>query len=356
MFRPNPAYFPFFSFHVHILEYKKPFFPFFQVQERVESFFKDICKLCVDYRTEDEKPHPPGKIKRRHGGSLGRNSGPNKRLEISRRSQSFCGSGNIQNFINEIDMISDFENEDSDINDNNFNFCKPDSYLIDKSDNLDKIIDHYNYREYVPSGSDDSNISSDLKSTSSSDNSLTSDGEEFSPNESDSVSTLTQTESDTESKQDMNVKDTLSNSLMLSASSDNESILEQKGTESRLYPECPNVSLSPTMPHRLSSISSISSGRNSSFDDLESVPTNVADILIVSHGGYIKETMRYFVERLDCKIPGMKGHAYKVCPNCSVSKFVISLDHSGNPSLTCITIHDRDHLISLDITDAKGAF
>ena len=102
---------------------------------------------------------------------------------------------------------------------------------------------------------------------------------------------------------------------------------------------------------------SISSGRNSSFDDSDSMPTNVADILVVSHGGYIKEMVKYFVETLDCKIPGVKGHAFKVCPNCSLSKFTISLDEkTEEPTLTCITIHDKDHLIDLDLPLAKGLF
>ena len=119
----------------------------------------------------------------------------------------------------------------------------------------------------------------------------------------------------------------------------------------------PNVSLSPLKHQRLSSMSSISSGRNSSFDEFDSLHMSSADILVVSHGGFIKQAIFYFVETLNCKIPGNKSVAFKVCPNCSLSKFSIQVDDlTGKATLTCATLHDKDHLIGLEMPEAEGAY
>ncbi|XP_067673895.1 uncharacterized protein [Haliotis asinina] len=120
---------------------------------------------------------------------------------------------------------------------------------------------------------------------------------------------------------------------------------------------CPNVSLSPLLEHRLSSISSISSGRNNSFDDADGIPPSIADVIVVSHGGFLKELIRHFVEDLKCKMPGGKGYALRVGPNASVSKFTITIDDiTDNPIITCLLIHDKEHLLPLDISQAPGTF
>ncbi|KAK7107141.1 uncharacterized protein [Littorina saxatilis] len=111
---------------------------------------------------------------------------------------------------------------------------------------------------------------------------------------------------------------------------------------------CPNVSLSPMIEHRLTSISSVSSGRNSSFDDADIVPAVVGEVLVVSHGGLIKELVAHFIEDFNCKIPGGKGHALRVCPNTGVSRFTVTVDDLDcRASVTCQVIHDKDHLHTL---------
>lgn len=108
---------------------------------------------------------------------------------------------------------------------------------------------------------------------------------------------------------------------------------------------CPNVSLSPLVEHRLERISSISSGRNS-FDDGDVIPPVIANIILVSHGGCLRELVRYFIEELDCKIPGSMGHALRVSPNTGVSKFTVTFsDTDEKPKVTCLLIHDKDHLM-----------
>lgn len=111
---------------------------------------------------------------------------------------------------------------------------------------------------------------------------------------------------------------------------------------------CPNVSLSPLLEHRLTSMSSVSSGRNSSFDDADIVPVVAGEVLVVSHGGLIKELMKHFIEDFNCKVPGGKGHAMRVCPNTGVSRFMVTLSElDWQPTVTCLLIHDKDHLKSL---------
>lgn len=112
--------------------------------------------------------------------------------------------------------------------------------------------------------------------------------------------------------------------------------------------DCPNVSLSPLLEHRLSSISSISSGRNSSFDDGDGLALSAADVLVVSHGGFMKELIRHFIEDLGCKVPGGKGHALRVSPNTGLSKFTVTAEEeNGRPVITCLVIHDKDHLLNM---------
>ena len=112
---------------------------------------------------------------------------------------------------------------------------------------------------------------------------------------------------------------------------------------------CPNVSLSPIFEHRLSSISSISSGRNNSFDEGDTGTYLLAEVLVVAHGGLLKELLRYFVQDLGCKIPGGKEHALKVSPNCGLSRFTVSIfEDDDEPKLTCLTIHDKDHLVDVE--------
>ena len=112
---------------------------------------------------------------------------------------------------------------------------------------------------------------------------------------------------------------------------------------------CPNVSLSPIFEHRLPSISSVSSGRNSSFDDGE-IPLLLAEVLVVSHGGLLKELFCHFVDDLGCKIPGGRGYALQVSPNTGLSKFTVSISSGDElPRLTCLSIHDKDHLMYIDM-------
>ena len=124
------------------------------------------------------------------------------------------------------------------------------------------------------------------------------------------------------------------------------SIIQHKNTQQ----DCPNVSLSPIFEHRFPSMSSISSGRNNSFDDGDNGPTLLGEVLVVTHGGWLKELLTYFVEDLGCKVPGKKKHALQISPNTGLSKFTVAIGQEGElPKLTCISIHDKDHLVGYEV-------
>uniref|UniRef100_T1JCK4 Fructose-2,6-bisphosphatase TIGAR n=1 Tax=Strigamia maritima TaxID=126957 RepID=T1JCK4_STRMM len=74
----------------------------------------------------------------------------------------------------------------------------------------------------------------------------------------------------------------------------------------------------------------------------------VANVLVVSHGGLLKELIRHFVEDLDCKLPPGSGmQAFKISPNTGLSKFTVCLrDEDKKPTVTCHLIHDDNHLLA----------
>lgn len=127
--------------------------------------------------------------------------------------------------------------------------------------------------------------------------------------------------------------------------------------------ECPNVSLSPLVDQNFIASpvfcnplqESVRSGLHherrlsvcSSCDDADSGPTLMANILVVSHGGWLRELFRHFVEDLECSVPGGRKQALRISPNAGLSKFTVSLEeHDGHPKIICLQIHDKQHLVS----------
>lgn len=105
------------------------------------------------------------------------------------------------------------------------------------------------------------------------------------------------------------------------------------------------------------SVQCISSETGSQDVEREST---ISDVLVVSHGGLIKELVKFFVEKLDCEIPGGKGNGLRICHNCSVSKFVVSVpmvdDPSLQPKVTCLSINSKEHLQGMGIEFAEGKY
>jgi hypothetical protein len=84
----------------------------------------------------------------------------------------------------------------------------------------------------------------------------------------------------------------------------------------------------------------------------------VGDVLMVSHGGLIKELVKFFVEKLACRMPDGFRSALRICNNCSVSKFLISVqnvDHTA-PKVTCLFFNSKEHLLGLDADFFEGKY
>ncbi len=124
-----------------------------------------------------------------------------------------------------------------------------------------------------------------------------------------------------------------------------------KGSASLHVPlGCPNVSLSPIAEHRLISIPSISSGRGS-FDDTDALlaATFTPEVLLVSHGGLIKEMILYFVDELGCELPGGREALIRTPYNTAISRFSVELgEDSKAQSVNCLLLNDKDHLLGQD--------
>lgn len=137
--------------------------------------------------------------------------------------------------------------------------------------------------------------------------------------------------------------------------------------------ECPNVSLSPLVDQNFVASSLLSKSLQhesahgdqqnerrlsvcSSCDDVDSAPTLIANILVVSHGGWLRELFRHFVDDLECSVPGGKKQALRISPNAGLSKFTVSLeDQGGHPKIICLQIHDKQHLSPVSYTDTFNA-
>lgn len=146
-------------------------------------------------------------------------------------------------------------------------------------------------------------------------------------------------------QQQMNVGSQLGSSIPISVHSETSI-----RSELQVPTGCPNVSLSPIAEHRLMSIPSISSGRGS-FDDTDSflAASYNPDVLLVSHGGLIKEMILYFVHELGCELPG--GREAPISHyNTSISKFTVDLGEDSKPKqVHCVILNDKDHLIGHDL-------
>ncbi|KAI8519164.1 hypothetical protein Bbelb_024210 [Branchiostoma belcheri] len=85
----------------------------------------------------------------------------------------------------------------------------------------------------------------------------------------------------------------------------------------------------------------VSLASNSQTEDSEKYN---AQVLLVSHGGTIRELFRHLIDDLGCKVKS-KRFAMKISPNCGISQFVVQLREGGKrPVVSCHFLHDKSHL------------
>lgn len=76
-----------------------------------------------------------------------------------------------------------------------------------------------------------------------------------------------------------------------------------------------------------------------------------ANILVVSHGAYMRNWIGYMVSDLNCTLPAnlTKSQLSSVSPNTGVSHFIIKLENGNllKPNITCVCLNQDSHLVDV---------
>ncbi|XP_077166079.1 fructose-2,6-bisphosphatase TIGAR [Paroedura picta] len=84
------------------------------------------------------------------------------------------------------------------------------------------------------------------------------------------------------------------------------------------------------------------------FSSMGATEELVANVLVVSHGAYMRNWLSYFVSDLQCILPASltKTELSSVSPNTGISQFIVKLENRENvkPKLQCICLNRDDHL------------
>eukprot|EP00076_Gallus_gallus_P032737 XP_024998275.1 fructose-2,6-bisphosphatase TIGAR isoform X3 [Gallus gallus] len=76
-----------------------------------------------------------------------------------------------------------------------------------------------------------------------------------------------------------------------------------------------------------------------------------ANILVVSHGAYMRNWIGYFVSDLKCTLPAnlTKTQLSSVSPNTGVSHFIIKLENRSvlKPEIICVCLNQDSHLVDV---------
>ncbi|KAJ0029624.1 hypothetical protein NQD34_004621 [Periophthalmus magnuspinnatus] len=82
-------------------------------------------------------------------------------------------------------------------------------------------------------------------------------------------------------------------------------------------------------------------------DGIQDAPVHV---LIVTHGAYMRQAVKYLMEELNCSIPQVlnKSHMLSLSPNTGLCRFIVSLekekDWFRHTQIHCVFMHRADHL------------
>ncbi|XP_069763543.1 fructose-2,6-bisphosphatase TIGAR-like isoform X2 [Narcine bancroftii] len=92
---------------------------------------------------------------------------------------------------------------------------------------------------------------------------------------------------------------------------------------------------------------------SSELNDDSSGTRVIANVLIVSHGGFIRQWVRHFIEDLKCLLPQSfdESKAFSVCPNTAMSSFIITFNQvaSFSPWIMCDSLYNCSHLDDLSL-------
>nr|XP_045380477.1 fructose-2,6-bisphosphatase TIGAR isoform X2 [Camelus bactrianus] len=83
-------------------------------------------------------------------------------------------------------------------------------------------------------------------------------------------------------------------------------------------------------------------------------PGFAASVLVVSHGGYLKSLLGYFLTDLECSFPATlsRSELSSVSPNTGISVFIVSLEEGDvKPTTQCVCVNLQDHLTG--VTDTQ---
>jgi len=81
---------------------------------------------------------------------------------------------------------------------------------------------------------------------------------------------------------------------------------------------------------------------------VQSTETEAVRVLVVTHGGWIREMLSLFENKLSCKFPleyGTKCHQ-RLTPNTGIARFVVSFLNGIIIDFHCLELHKKDHLES----------
>ena len=126
---------------------------------------------------------------------------------------------------------------------------------------------------------------------------------------------------------------------------------------------CPNVSLeAENVVRSLARESSVGSGCNVDFEDSDDPSAQstrpCANVLVVSHGGFISQLLGHFADYFECCLPGGGKITSTITPNAALSRFFVTVspsdaaDNKNDDSecdrnfvwIRCVALHDKDHL------------
>ncbi|CAH1798416.1 unnamed protein product [Owenia fusiformis] len=118
---------------------------------------------------------------------------------------------------------------------------------------------------------------------------------------------------------------------------------------------CSDLGISPIHGTPRSRTLSTGSGRITSSDDEELTPSLSADVLIVTHGGFLKAIIKTFIDDYNCVMTIGKGLALRISPNCGLSKFKVYLEEDRKPHIVCLALHEADHLQTDSVSQCQHA-